>query len=44
MPALLGAFAGAFLVAAGWKAMAMVFAPKAASGAEAREPKKTLAA
>jgi hypothetical protein len=29
IPALLGAFAGAFIVAAEWKAMAKVFAAKA---------------
>jgi uncharacterized membrane protein YeaQ/YmgE (transglycosylase-associated protein family) len=44
IPALLGAFACAFVVAASWKALAMVFAPKVASGTEAREPKRNLAA
>lgn len=28
IPALLGAFAGSFILAAGWKALAKVFAPK----------------
>jgi len=44
IPALVGAFVGAFVLAASGKVLATAFAPKVVSGTEVREPKRNLAA